>query len=227
MRFQINRQLIAQVRPIFQQHKRLFWIVGGAGSGKSTISSALAERTGIPIYDMDAHIYGDYHERFTPDLHPVNYAWAAAENGLAWLLNLSWSEFDTFNRAALPEYLALLAEDLHAFGPQAGLIVDGGICNPALLAQVLAARQIVCLAGPERSSAEVWEGDTNRLAMKDLIQQLPAGVAMWRRFLDFDKRITQTILRESGESGIAICARSDAESVELFAERVAAAFHLH
>jgi hypothetical protein len=220
MKFQVDQQRLDRLRPLFHQHRHLYWLVGGAGSGKSTLCHALSERSGMPVYDMDAHIYGDYHARFTLERHPVNSTWSTAENGLAWLLDMSWDEFDSFNRAALPEYLDLLAEDLKSVDPGDGLLIDGGICNPALLAQVIPARQIVCLAGPQRSSAEIWQEDENRLAMKAFIYHLPKADEAWKRFLDFDEQITASILRESNENGITICTRSAAEPVDLFAERV-------
>jgi hypothetical protein len=226
VKFQVDQQRLYRLRPLFHQHRRLYWLIGGAGSGKSTLCRTLSDRSGTPVYDMDAHIYGDYHARFTLERHPVNRAWSTAENGLAWLLNMSWDEFDSFNRAALPEYLDLLAEDLKSVEPDGGLLIDGGICNPALIVQVIPARQIVCLAGPQRSSAEIWQEDEGRLAMKAFIYQLPEADEAWKRFLGFDERITATILQESGENGITICTRSAVEPVDLFAERVASVLNI-
>ncbi|MCP4421997.1 MAG: hypothetical protein GY805_35735 [Chloroflexi bacterium] len=197
----------------------IFWIVGGSGSGKTTICQTLSAKFDVPVYDMDAHIYGRYHNRFTPELHPVNSDWASAQDGFAWLLNMSWKEFDSFNRAALPEYLNLLCEDLNA-GKAGTLIIDGGIFNPALLAQVFPAKQIVCLARPGRSSKEIWEETAARLGMKEFIYQLPDPDAAWRRFLEFDAQITRTIYEECQQNQIAVCLRSETDSVDEFAERV-------
>lgn len=36
------------------------WLIGLMGSGKNTIGSRLAERTGLPFYDVDAEVEGDY-----------------------------------------------------------------------------------------------------------------------------------------------------------------------
>src|SRR5512139_217497 len=114
MYFTIDHQLLTQARASLSERKRLYWIVGGAGSGKTSVCQFLSTQFGLLVYDMDAHIYGDYHGRFTEERHPVNWAWSTAENGLAWLLDMSWEEFDGFNQAALPEYLDLLASDLQA-----------------------------------------------------------------------------------------------------------------
>ncbi len=219
MCFSINHALLAQAREKLSG-RTLVWIVGGAGSGKTTLCQALSARVGLPVYDMDAHIYGSYHGRFSPTRHPVNTMWSAAPDGLAWLLDLSWDEFDGFNRAALPEYLDLLGEDLDEFEPGTMMLVDGGICNPGLLAQVLPARQIVCLAAPGLSSATIWEQNAERVAMKEALAHLPNPEASWRTFLDFDTRITQTILDECRQSGISIYLRDDTTSVGELARRI-------
>lgn len=220
MRFTVDTDLLTHCRAIFSACAHLYWLVGGAGAGKTTVSQTLQATPGLAVYDMDAAIYGSYHGRFVPARHPVNWQWSNAADGLAWLLGMSWEEFDSFNRAALPEYLDLMAEDLAAMPAEAGILVDGGVCNPALLAQVLPPRRIVCVA-TARSSVEVWEGSAERVAMKDALGHQPEAEALWRKFLDLDQRITQTILTECRACGIAVCTRGETEAVADFAARVA------
>jgi hypothetical protein len=221
MPFIVNRELLTQSRTALFKRDRLYWIVGGAGSGKTTICQALSALFNIPVYDMDAHIYGAYHGRFTLERHPVNRLWSAAQDGLKWLLDMSWIEFDSFNKAALPEYLDLMVEDLGAVEPNASMLIDGGICNPALVAQVIPPRQIVCLAAPERSSAQIWEETVERSSMKEAVYQLPQPEEMWNKFLEFDHLITQTILKECQENNISICFRHETDTVHEIVERVA------
>jgi hypothetical protein len=222
MRYAINQDHLSHARATLSKRDSLYWIVGGAGSGKTTICHALAASHGIPVYDMDAHIYGAYHGRFTEQRHPVNKAWSSSQNGLAWLLAMSWEEFDNFNRAALPEYLDLLGEDLQNINPDGTLLIDGGICNPAIIAQVMPTEQIICLSMPERPSSDIWQESDDRLAMKDAIYQLPNPGEAWRKFLEFDGRITGTILKECQENNISVCSRGAAEKVDAFAQRVGA-----
>jgi hypothetical protein len=172
---------------------------------------------------MDAHIYGTYHGRFSLERHPINSQWAAAPNGLAWLLGMRWEQFNAFNQASAPEYLDLLAEDLAQMESDAGILIDGGIANPAIVAQALPASQIVCIARPGRTSAEIWCENEERLGMKAMIDQLPNPDKAWQTFLEFDTQISQTILQECQANSIAICNRSETESVAKLAQRVAQA----
>jgi hypothetical protein len=219
--FPVDENLLAHARAALWQREGLSWIVGGAGSGKTTVCAVLSARFRLPVYDMDARIYGSFHARFSAERHPVNTAWATSPNGLAWLLGMTWAEFDAFNRGALPEYLDLLREDVVAMAPGAGLLIDGGICNPSLLARVVPARRIVCLAGPGRTSEEIWTETDERAAMKDELGRLADPDEAWRTFLEFDGLITGTILRECEASDITICTRHEGESAEALATRIA------
>jgi ABC-type dipeptide/oligopeptide/nickel transport system ATPase component len=222
----INNDLLKQAGVALSSRKHLYWIVGGSGSGKTTICQALAEIVDLSVYDMDAHIYETYHGRFSPTRHPVNSQWAAAPNGLAWLLAMSWQEFEVFNQAAVPEYLDLLAEDVAELPSEAGLLIDGGIFNTAVAAQAFPASQMVCLSRPELSSAEIWQETPERLGMKAIFTQFPNPEKMWLKFLEFDKKINQTILLESQAAQIQICLRKETDSVKILAQRVAAALQL-
>ena len=220
MPFEINQRLLTQARDALSKHKKLRWLLGGAGSGKTTISQALSKQFDIPVYDMDAHIYGTYHERFTGERHPVNKAWATAENGMAWLLDMDWEAFNNFHQAALPEYLDLLVKDLETKSPDESIIIDGGIWHPALLAQALPPSQIICLAS-EDSSKEIWEGNAERQAMKDMFSYFPNPEASWGKFLEFDGRITLTVEKEARENNIPLLKREKNEALESFAAKVA------
>ena len=220
-RFVVNEALLAAAKAKFANRPRVYWLVGGSGSGKTTLCQALAQQYNLPIYDMDAHIYGEYHGRFSPSRHPVNSQWAAAPNGLAWLLEMSWAEFDAFNQAAVPEYLDLLAEDLEKLPLDDSLLIDGGIVNTAVAARAFPASQMVCLSRPGMSSSDVWHETPARLEMKAMFDYLPEPEAMWQKFLEFDAKISQTILQESQTANIPICVRSETDSVALLANRIA------
>jgi hypothetical protein len=221
MTFSVNQGLLSQAREALAPRKGLYWIVGGAGSGKSSVCRALSERYGLLVYDMDAQIYGAYHSRFSQERHPANWAWASAENSLAWMLDMDWEAFDSFNQAALAEYLDLLTSDLEAIRPETGLVIDGGVCNPAVLAKAMPIQRMVCMAAPYGTSARLWQQSEERSGMKAAIDQLPHPEAAWRKFLEFDQHINATILKECLENEIPVCLRDDTDSVEDLASWVA------
>jgi hypothetical protein len=218
--FRVDERLLAECRSAMADDPRVFWLVGGAGSGKSTIARAMHEDLGIGIFDMDARIYGSYHARFSPARHPASSAWSAAPDGLSWLLEMTWEEFDAFSRASLPEYLDLFVADLAAIDAASPIIVDGGVWTPALLARVVPSARILHLRGPYTDSLALWDQPGERSGMRDAILALPSGQERWSRFLDFGRRITHTIAVESEGTGIATCVWCESEAPSAVGARV-------
>jgi hypothetical protein len=198
----------------------VFWVIGGAAAGKSTICRAIVERTSFQVYDMDAHIYDSYGPRYTPERHPANTRWLAAENPLAWMLGLDPAALDAFGRATTAEYLDLLAADLRDWPPEQPLLIDGGITHPALIAQALDARQIVCLTTSDEERVGAWETAEERAMMRGWVRALPEPERMWRRFLAQDAQIAATLERESQEAHIPVMVRQPSTSVRDLAEQV-------
>ena len=116
--------LLGHVKNVLFSRSNLRWLIGGSGSGKSTISQAIGARTGIAVYDMDEAVFGRFH--FDPTRHPATTAWFTAANPLHWMLCQPWPAFDALYRAANAETLDLLAADL-AGRPDELLLIDGGI----------------------------------------------------------------------------------------------------
>lgn len=219
--FQVDQALITKARPVFANRHNVYWVLGGAGAGKSTLCRAIAERVGIAVYDMDEHIYGAYFPRYTAQRHPATTAWLSAENPLAWALELSQDAFDAFNRTATAEYLDLLAEDLAAWPPAQAILIDGGITHPSLAAQVLAPRQMVCLTTTDAERVHLWTTADERAEMRRWIGTLPEPDRLWRQFLAHDATISAVMERESRAYGIAVIARQPHDSVAALADRVA------
>jgi hypothetical protein len=219
--FQVDRELLEESGSVVASDRRVHWLVGGAGSGKSTVCRALHSTLGFTVLDMDARIYGTYHASFSPSRHPVSCRWRSAGDGLAWLLEMTWAEFDAFNRASLPEYLDLLGRELQSLDDPRPILVDGGICNPALLAAVLEPSRIVCVLREGLDASGLWTRPGARSEMRDAVMRLDATGEKWRRFLEFDDCITSTVASECAQAGIRVCAWNEADRAPELADRVA------
>lgn len=201
--FATNEGLLESAREVLWGRRNLRWLIGGSGSGKTTVSRAVASRTGVPIYDMDEAFFGRY--QIDPARHPATTAWFSAANPLGWMLSLPWATFDALYRAANAETLDLLVEDL-ANRPDEPLLIDGGITHPSVLVRAVPAGRVICLEREEAARAREWETAAGRAEMKASVLALPDGENMWRRFMAYDRRLTETIGRESREWGIRMLA---------------------
>lgn len=208
------------------RRRQIFWILGGACSGKTTLGAHLSKKKGISVYDMDAHIFGKYMPRYSRQNHPASREWFDQPNSLQWILSLSWEEFDALNAATNVEYLHLFSQDVCQMDADLSLIVDGGIAHPALLAQVLDPAQLVCLKRTASENLRAWETDENRADMKQSILALPDGETAWRKFLHFDQCLTETLLRECRENHIKIVGLDPGTLVSELASLVLRYWHL-
>lgn len=220
--FHLNQALIDQARPVFERHRNIFWVLGGAAAGKSTVCRAIAARGAAALCDMDERIYGTFIPRYDAQRHPANTAWLSAENPLAWALALPPDEFGAFNRATTAEYLDLLAAELAGQPPEQAVLIDGGVTHPSVVAQVLPPRQMVCLAIADEERVRLWETSEARAEMRGWIRALPQPEQMWRRFLAHDAAISAIMEQESREHQIAVIVRRLHDSVDALAGRVAA-----
>lgn len=223
--FPVDHRLLNTAREILAPRRNLVWLVGGSCAGKSTVCLELS-RQGIAVCDMDRRIFADYMAHYTPGRYPASSAWLTREDGLAWVLSLSWPEFDDLNAATNAEWLALLAAELRDLPPDRPLVVDGGLSHPALLAQVLDPRQVLCLEREEGVGTVLWQTDEKRIPMMEAILAMTDGEALWRKFLDFDRRINETIRNECQRHAIPILRVDDGASPAHTAAAVVAHFAL-
>lgn len=219
--FTINQNLLSKAQNSLKGRDNIYWIIGGSCSGKSTISQAIAEKTGITLYDMDAHIYGSYISQYTLERHPANKTWLSAPNPLAWQLDLSLEDFDAFNRTANIEHFDLFTNDPEIIETQHPILVDGGITHPSLLAKIIPPENIFCLDTSREDRVNTWENAEERAQMKEWVFALSEPQAKWKKFLECDEWITQTIISECRENNIEVIVRDEQTSVEDLAQQVA------
>ena len=224
--FSVDQKLIDKARALLFEQPNIYWVVGGACTGKSTICRAVCESSGATPYDMDAHVFGHYMSRYSADRHPASKAWFSATKPLAWVLSLSDEDFAALNRAANAEYLDLLADDLEHRDRRQPVLIDGGITHPAIIAQAIPPERIFCLELPAGEAARMWETSPSRLEMKRSILALPNYEQKWARFLSFDQQISRTIGTECREASIKIFERNGSTTVSELAVMVASHFGL-
>lgn len=215
--YKTDQALLDRAGEVLSPRDGLYWLIGGSCSGKSTLSRALAVRLGVERYDVDEAVFGRF--QFDPQRHPATAAWSSADDPFGWMLSHDWETFSALYRATNAETLDLLAGEL-AGRPAAPLIVDGGISHPSVLAQVIPAGRIICLETTDEMRAREWETAEGRAWMKNRVLSMPDGEGMWRRFLEYDRRLTELIGRESREWGIPVFAWDAGTTVEQLAERV-------
>jgi hypothetical protein len=207
---------IEKIKDVLVNRKNIKWVIGGSCSGKTTLCGVLTKANkDISLYDMDEHIFGHYMPRYNQCDHPANSAWFSAANPLDWALSLSLEDFDKFNRKANLEYLQLFAEDMTGKEEDRIILVDGGISYPSMLAKVIPVENIKCLNVPIEESERIWETAESKKTMKNAISQLPDPDLKWRKFLDCNRFITNTIVNEARECGIEIFER-DSLSIALW-----------
>ena len=206
----MNRKCINEVRKDFCRCSNIKWIIGGSCSGKTTLCRALAKHANISLYDMDEHIFGDYMRRYTKEDYPANSAWFSAENPLDWALSLSLEDFDKFNKEANLEYLRLFSEDMIKQKDDSIVLVDGGIAYPEMLSKIIPVDNIICLSISIEESEWIWETADSKKSMKSMISRLPEPEQKWKKFLECNKLITDTILKEARDCGIEIIDRDNA-----------------
>jgi hypothetical protein len=217
----VNEALLADARRVLAGHGGLRFVLGGAGTGKSTVCAALAVRRGLEILDMDARLYGSWHGRFDPARHPANHAWSTAADPLAWQVAMEPGAFLAFHETATAEALDLLADELRGADPARPLVVDGGFGSVAVVARVVPASSIVCLALPPDLIATVWTGDEERRGFLDVVAGIEGQKDPMGRFLALDAAMSARMVADAHAAGVAVIERQGDEPVTLTAARVA------
>lgn len=224
MPLRVDPRLVQKARRVLGGRTDLYWVVGGACSGKSTVSRDLADELDLATIDMDARIYGGFPT--DPTRHPAVTRWFSADHPLGWVLSLRWDDFDALNRATNAEFLDLLADELGATPAPQASIVDGGFTHPSVLAQVVSPTRLVCLAVSPEQSARCWETSPERAEMRGWVRALPDPDAHWARFLEFDRRMSETMVSESHASGVPVVRRTPTTTRAALRERVRAVLGL-
>ena len=218
--------LVEAARDALHGRSGLRFVVGAAGTGKTTVCIAIGERLRLDVLDMDARIYGSWHDRFDPVRHPASHAWSAAADPLAWQLALEPEAYLAFQEASTAEALDLLGDELHETDPARPLLVDGGFGSVAALARIVLPDRIVCLTLPRADQARAWTATEDRRAFLDLVAGVTAVDDPVGRFLALDAHLAGAMVHDSVASAIPVLERRPTDGIAPFAERVARALGL-
>ena len=224
-RFPVDRDLLGRVRAVLATRSGLRFVVGGAGTGKSSVCAEIGRTRGLEVLDMDARMYGSWFGRFDPGRHPASHAWSAAPDPLAWQLALDPDAFAAFHAATTAEALDLLAEDLErddslAGDPARPILVDGGFGRPIVLAEVVPPAHVVCLALPERLQGDVWTASPERRAFLDAVAAAPIAGDPVASFLALDRRLHAVMAGDARTAGIPLLERDETTDVADLAAQV-------
>ncbi|HYO44779.1 MAG TPA: hypothetical protein VES19_16390 [Candidatus Limnocylindrales bacterium] len=219
--FPVDDRLLASACERLRSHAGLRYLLGGSGTGKSTVAGALRASLGIDVIDMDARIYGTWGDRWDPARHPATSAWLSAADPLAWQLALEPEDFLRFHAAATVEALDLLADEQEESVVTTLALIDGGFGSLAAVALAVPPGDIVCLALPPGSSEAVWAADMGRRSFLEVVAavvSLPDPVA---RFLALDAALSERMVTDARQAGVAVIERAPGTSLEATARAVA------
>ena len=221
MKYTVNERLLEPCREILKNRKKLFWIVGGSCAGKSTFSMALSKKHNLLYFDMDQYIFGKYLNRYSKEIHPASWEWFNSKNPLDYALSFStWQENNNFNKATTAEQINIFCQDIKEIDENQGIIIDGGISNPAILARVLNLSQIFAIHIEDDLFIKVWESCKERQSFKTMIFNLSSPKEKWDKFLKSNIYMNHEIYKECKDHKIKVFHRLEDTKLEDMIQKI-------
>jgi hypothetical protein len=196
------------VADLRERLRKVLWIGGGTGAGKSSVAMALMERHGLVRYDYDWHDARDQTERTRPDRHPNRAAFLAMSLDERWVLRTPREMADNAV-GSFRDRFEMVVEDLLALPRGQPVIADGFGLLPELIHPLIASpRQAIFLlptpefrAGAlERRGWRTIDGTSdadraraNRLARDDLLTQHVRQKAAELRFATINVDVSRAL----------------------------------
>jgi hypothetical protein len=144
-------------------------------------------------------------------------------NGVPWLFGLEVETFSEFQVASQREYLDLLVVHLEKErGAKRTLLVDAGeIYEPNMLSRYLQRDQVAFLSLPEEMALSIWK---SRAWATEMLRKYDNPDKLFRRWMEFDKIITERILRQCRELNLPVFLRDQDTPAQILLERVETIF---
>ena len=136
---QIERHdLTAEAEALQQQFRHVYWIGGGSGAGKSTITRRIAAEYGLQAYVTD-EVMPDHAKRSTPRDCPLLHMFMAMDMDQRWVSRSPEAMLETFHWFR-GEGFNMIIEDILNLPKEFGVVVDGFRLLPRLVEPLLADR---------------------------------------------------------------------------------------
>jgi 2-phosphoglycerate kinase len=173
--------------------RRVYWIGGGTGAGKSTIARRVADRHGLRVYATDDAM-ADHDGRFTPQEAPLLSRFKAMDMDERWVKRSPQTMLESFHWFQ-GELFGLITEDLLRLPPEPGVIAEGFRLLPRFVKPLLAehGHAVWLLPTPEfRRAAFASRGSLWRIAGKT---NDPNKALV--NLLERDRRFTELLCEET------------------------------
>ena len=118
-----------------KQLQHVYWVGGGSGGGKSTISRRIAAEHGLSVYATD-DVMADHARRSSPEDSPLLHEFMRMDLDDRWANRSPQMMFDTFHWFR-GEGFNLIVEDLLRLPHGQGVIVEGFRLLPRLVKPLL------------------------------------------------------------------------------------------
>ncbi|WP_320777407.1 hypothetical protein [Streptomyces sp. CRN 30] len=203
--------------------RHVYWIGGGSGAGKSTVSRRLADRNGWHLYATD-DVMHDHAARTTPEDAPHLHRFLAMDMDERWVDRPPRVMLETFHWFR-GEGFHLIVEDLLRLPPDRCVVVEGFRLLPRLVRPLL--------ADPERA---VWLLPTPGFRQAAFHSRSGPGggfvgrtsdpARAGRNLAERDGMFTDRLREETGQLGLRAIEVETGMSEDDLAEQVTTAFRL-
>jgi len=133
-----GHDLTADAAALQDQLRHVYWIGGGSGAGKSTITRRIVAEHGLQAYVTD-DVMADHAKRSTPRDCPLLHMFMAMDMDQRWVSRSPEAMLDTFHWFR-GEGFNMIIEDILNLPKEPGMVVDGFRLLPHLVKPLLADR---------------------------------------------------------------------------------------
>jgi cytidylate kinase len=131
-----GHDVTATVEALQDQLRHVYWIGGGSGAGKSTITRRIAAQHGLQAYVTDA-VMANHAKRSTPHDCPLLHMFMALDMDQRWVSRSPEAMLETFHWFR-GEGFNMIIEDILKLPKEFGVVVDGFRLLPHLVKPLLA-----------------------------------------------------------------------------------------